>query len=90
MWGLSAYLVENEYNTDDITEAASQWLHFIRPDYYVATELEKIKIDPEKYGLSSESSCFAGLCNTPFYDPASKGTIGGCGGMAELIAVEES
>jgi hypothetical protein len=89
VWGLSAYLItEKDYGVNQVQEAASQWLHFIRPDYYVGKELEGEGIDPTLWGFTTESSCFAGNCNRPFYTEMSSSHLGGCGGMEELIQVE--
>lgn len=89
VWGLSAYLItEKGYGVNLVQEAASQWLHFIRPDYYVARALEEAGIDPERLGFTTESSCFAGHCERPFYTEMSSSHLGGCGGMKELIQVE--
>jgi hypothetical protein len=62
-----------------------QWLHFIRPDYYVASGLEAEGINPGLYGFSTESSCFTDHCDRPFYGETASEHLGGCGGMKELI-----
>jgi hypothetical protein len=86
VWGLSAYLItEKGYGVSQVQEAALQWLHFIRPDYYVASELEQEGIDPGLWGFTTESTCFSGHCDRPFYTEATDGHLGGCGGMEELI-----
>jgi hypothetical protein len=86
VWGLSDYLItEKGYGVDQVQEAALQWLHFIRPDYYVASELEQKGIDPGLWGLTTESTCFTNNCERPFYTKISSGYAGGCGGMDELI-----
>ena len=86
VWGLSAYLItEKGYGADQVQEAALQWLHFIRPDYYVAIGLEEEGIDPGLYGFTSESTCFTGHCDRAFYSGTSSEHLGGCGGMDELI-----
>jgi hypothetical protein len=86
VWGLSAYLItEKDYGVNQVQEAASQWLHFIRPDYYVGSELAEEGIDPGLWGFTTESSCFAGNCDRPFYTETSSSHLGGCGGMEELI-----
>jgi len=86
VWGLSAYLItEKDYGVSQVEEAALQWLHFIRPDYYVASALEQKGMDPELWGFTTESTCFSGNCNRPFYTETSSGHLGGCGGMEELI-----
>ncbi len=86
MWGLTAHLIKQNYSIDQIKEASSQWLHFIRPDYYVGKAIEDAGFDPEHYGFSTDSSCFTGRCDTPFYTQTSSTHLGGCGGMAELIS----
>jgi len=89
VWGLSAYLItEKDYGVNRVQEATSQWLNFIRPDYYVGRALEEEGIDPERWGFTTESSCFAGHCNRPFYTETSSSHLGGCGGMEEFIQVE--
>ena len=85
MWGLSAYLAQKGYGVNQIKDASSTWLHFIRPDYYVAIEMERDGINPEQFGLTSVSSCYAGRCGAPFYSKTSSGNLGGCGGMEELV-----
>ena len=88
IWGLSAYLItEKDYGVSQVHGAALQWAHFIRPDYYVASELEQKGIDPGQWGFTTESTCFAGNCERPFYTETSDGHLGGCGGMEELIHV---
>ncbi len=88
MWGLSAHLIKEGYSVSQIRDAVSLWLHFIRPDYYVAIELEKEGITPEQFGLTAESSCYTGRCDEPFYQRTSSGYPGGCGGMEELVLAE--
>ncbi len=86
VWGLSAYVIaEKGYEVDQVREAASQWLYFIRPDYYVASALEKEKINLRRFGFTTEDTCFAGRCNFPFYSRTLSSHLGGCGGMEELI-----
>ena len=86
VWGLSAYVItEKDYRVSQVEEAALQWLHFIRPDYYVASALEQKGMDPGLWGFTTESTCFSGNCNRPFYTETSSGHLGGCGGMKELI-----
>lgn len=87
VWGLSAYLIaERSYGVAEVEEAASQWLHFIRPDYYVASALQKEKFNPLRFGFTTEDSCFAkGGCYLPFYSRMVAYHLGGCGGMEELI-----
>ena len=82
---MSAYLIKQGHTSDQIREASSQWLHFIRPDYYVAFNLHDQGDNPEQYGLTTESSCYAGRCVFPFYDIRASGNPGGCGGMEELV-----
>ena len=90
MWGLSAYLTEEGYDVNQIRDASSQWLHFIRPDYYVAAELDGEDIDPQQFGLTLEDSCYIGRCDEPFYSRTSSHHLGGCGGMDELVQAETS
>jgi len=89
VWGLSAYLItEKEYNTvDQLQKAILQWLHFIRPDYYVASALEEEVKIPPVFGLSTQSSCFTGRCDLPFYSNTEYLHFGGCGGMEDLVQV---
>ncbi len=78
VWGLSAYLiVEENYNAEQVRDAALQWLRFIHSDYYVMRELENRGVDPGRYGMSYEAPCYNGYCELPHVD-------GGCGGMEEL------
>jgi len=88
VWGLSAYLItEKGYTADQLQEAILQWLHFIRPDYYVASALEEEGKIPRVFGLSTQSSCFTGRCDLPFYSKTEFRHIGGCGGMEDLVQV---
>jgi hypothetical protein len=82
---MSAYLIKQGHTSDQIQEASSQWLRFIRPDYYVASILHEQGGNPEQYGLTTESSCYAGRCGFPFHDRRAVGNPGGCGGMEELV-----
>lgn len=85
MWGLTANLIKQDYSVDRIREASAQWLHFIRPDYYVGKAIEDTELDPQQFGFSLESSCYSGRCDTPFNTETSSSYLGGCGGMEELI-----
>ncbi len=85
VWGLSAYTVQQGHSYDQVQAAAMQWARFIRPDYYVASEVSARGADPADYGLSTESSCFVGNCVIPFHDGNAPLAPGGCGGMGELI-----
>jgi len=77
--GLAAHVVlDLGFTKDQIRESTLQWLEFARPDYYVATELATRGLDPVNYGLTTQGSCYRGLCG----DPISQG---GCGGMNELV-----
>ncbi|MCX6100516.1 MAG: hypothetical protein NTV92_03685 [Candidatus Bipolaricaulota bacterium] len=77
--GLAAHLVlDLDYSTEQVRGAVLQWLEFARPDYYVAAELATRGLLPATYGLTTQGSCYRGLCG----DPISQG---GCGGMDELI-----
>ena len=88
VWGLSAYLItEKGYTVDQLQEAILQWLHFIRPDYYVASALEEEGKIPRVFGLSTQSSCYTDRCNLPFYREMEYLHLGGCGGMEDLVQV---
>ncbi len=90
VWGLCAYLItEKGYTVDQLRAAALQWGHFIRPDYYVAQTLEDGGRTPTIYGVSTDSSCFSDRCELPFYRKVGPRYIGGCGGMEDLVAMEE-
>ncbi len=82
---MSAYLITQGYTSSQIQEASSQWLRFIRPDYYVASMVQEQGDNPEEYGLTTENSCYAGRCGFPFYDIIESSHVGGCGGMKELV-----
>ena len=82
---MSAYLIKQGYASSQIQEASSQWLRFIRPDYYVASTLREQGDYPEQYGFRTEGSCDAGRCDLPFYSSTMPGGLDGCGGMRELI-----
>lgn len=84
--GLASHLIlALDYDVDQVRENVLQWFRFARWDYYVAAEMEARGLDPAVYGLTTEGSCYRGLCNTPISE-------GGCGGMQELIepAIEET
>ncbi|MEW5825734.1 MAG: hypothetical protein AB1778_02800 [Candidatus Bipolaricaulota bacterium] len=73
--GLAAHLfLDLEYSADEVRESVYEWLRFARPDYYVAAELATRGENPAAYGLTTQGSCYRGLCNTPI-------SQGGCGGM---------
>ncbi|MCX6096548.1 MAG: hypothetical protein NT125_07570 [Candidatus Bipolaricaulota bacterium] len=77
--GLAAYLVhEKGYPVDATRDAVLQWLAFARPDYYVAKALRAEGLDPAAYGVTTQGSCYRGLCETPI-------SQGGCGGMGPVI-----
>ena len=77
--GLAAHLVlDLGYSADQVKESVLEWLEFARPDYYVAAELAARGVLTATYGLTTQGSCYRGLCG----DPISQG---GCGGMNELI-----
>jgi len=48
-----------------LQEAILQWVHFIRPDYYVASALEEEGESSRVFGLSTQSSCFTDRCELP-------------------------
>lgn len=88
IWGLSAYLIaEKGYTADQLQEAILQWVHFIRPDYYVATALDEEGEIPRVFGFSTQSSCFTNRCELPFYSKTEYQHLGGCGGMDDLVQV---
>ena len=77
--GLAAHLIADlDYDEEEVRESVLTWFRFARWDYYVAAEMEAREIDPGFYGLTTEGSCYRGLCTTPI-------SAGGCGGMVELI-----
>lgn len=79
VWGLSAYLIQEKgYGVEEIREAASEWLRFSRPDYYLAAALEDRGIEPLEFGISTAGSCYQGRCDFPVTD-------GGCAGMTDLV-----
>jgi len=91
VWGLSAYLITHDgYTAEQLRDAAVQWLHFIRPDYYVAAALEAQGRNLPTYGISMESSCFSDRCELPFYGKSGLRILGGCGGMDELVPMREA
>jgi len=78
VWGLSSYLiVDKNMGVQEVREAATQWLRFIFPNYYIIQELQARGVDPSSFGLIYESSCYSGRCELPF-------GADGCGGMGEL------
>ena len=91
VWGLSAYLIRDKgYTADQVRNAALQWLHFIRPDYYVARALKDEGRYLARYGVSTTSSCFANHCDLPFYHKTGVRYIGGCGGMDTLVPMRDA
>jgi hypothetical protein len=77
--GLAAHLIlDLGFDAEQVRVSVLEWFRFARPDYYLATELEARGISPLPYGLTTEGSCYRGLCNTATSE-------GGCGGMVELI-----
>ena len=78
VWGLSGYLItQKSYGVERVREAASQWLRFIYPKYYIIQEMRNRGVDPAQYGLVHENACYVGNCELPIEDV-------GCGGMGEL------
>ncbi len=78
VWGLANYLiVEKSYDAAAVRDAVTQWLHFIRPDYYAVQDLTAQGLSPADYGLRDVDSCYDGLCEEPF-------SRGGCAGMGAL------
>ena len=82
--GLAAFLVHNKGFSGDTTKVAViEWLHFLHPNYYLATGLEEQGRNPKDFGLeASESyeSCYQDLCGGPIDQ-------GGCGGMGLEVKV---
>jgi len=77
--GLAAYLIaERNFTTEAISQSVLEWFRFAKPDYYVAAELAAEGMSPVTYGLTTEGSCYRGMCEVPI-------TQGGCGGMKTLI-----
>jgi len=76
--GLAAHLIlDHDYSAEEIQASVSEWLHFARPDYYLAAALQERDLDPESYDLTTAGSCYRMMCNTPM-------SQGGCGGMNAL------
>jgi len=76
--GLAAHVIlEHDFDTNAVRDSVFEWLRFARPDYYLAAELESREINPIPYGLTTEGSCYRGLCNVAI-------SQGGCGGMTTL------
>ena len=77
--GLASYLIHDlDFTAEQVSASVLQWLQFARPDYYMAAELRKQRKSPLFYGLTTQGSCYRGMCETPI-------SQGGCGGMTELI-----
>ena len=77
--GLAAHLIQDlDYNAEQVAASVLEWFRFARSDYYLAIELQDREIDPATYGLTTQGSCYRGMCDTPI-------SQGGCGGMKELI-----
>lgn len=76
--GLAAHLTRDlSFETAQIQASVFEWFRFARPDYYLAAELEARGVSPIPYGLTTEGSCYRGMCDVPI-------SQGGCGGMQEL------
>lgn len=76
--GLASHLIlDLDYDAEQVTASVLQWLQFARPDYYMAAELRNQRKSPMFYGLTTQGSCYRGMCETPISE-------GGCGGMDEL------
>lgn len=76
--GLAAYLIlEHDFDTDGVRESVLEWFRFVRPDYYLSVALETRGGSPVAHGLTTEGSCYRGMCNVPI-------SRGGCGGMTTL------
>ncbi len=82
--GLAAFLVHKKgFSGDAISAAVLQWLHFLHPNYYLATALEIQGHNPEDFGLKASEayeSCYKKLCEAPL-------DRGGCGGMGLEVKV---
>lgn len=77
--GLAAHLIlAHDFDADAIRGSVFEWLRFTRSDYYLAAELEARGVSPIPYALTTEGSCYRGMCDVPI-------SQGGCGGMKELI-----
>lgn len=77
--GLAAHLIHDlDYAAEQVATGVLEWFRFARSDYYLAVELQSRDIDPGTYGLTTQGSCYRGMCDTPISE-------GGCGGMKELI-----
>jgi len=77
--GLAAHLIlDLDFAAEEVRGSVHQWFRFARPDYYLAAALEARGVSPIPYGLTSEGSCYRGMCDTP-------ASQGGCGGMEALI-----
>jgi hypothetical protein len=77
--GLAAHLIQDlDYDAEQVAASVLEWFRFARSDYYLAIELQSREIDPDLYGLTTQGSCYRGMCDIPISE-------GGCGGMKELI-----
>ena len=77
--GLAAHLIiDLDYDAEQVAASVLEWFRFARPDYYLAAELQSRSMSPQYYGLTTQGSCYRGLCDTPISE-------GGCGGMKDLI-----
>ncbi|MCK5586653.1 hypothetical protein KAJ02_11345 [Candidatus Bipolaricaulota bacterium] len=77
--GLAAHLIiDLDYDAEQVAASVLEWFRFARPDYYLAAELQSRGINPGLYELTTQGSCYRGLCDTPISE-------GGCGGMKDLI-----
>jgi hypothetical protein len=84
--GLAAHLIlDLGYDAEQVAASVLEWFSFARSDYYLAAELANRRLNPALYGLTTQGSCYRGLCDAPI-------SQGGCGGMNELIepAIETS
>ena len=77
--GLAAHLIiDLDYDAEQVAASVLEWFRFARPDYYLAAELQSRGINPSLHELTTQGSCYRGLCDTPISE-------GGCGGMKDLI-----
>lgn len=77
--GLAAHLIHDlDYPLDQVQASVLDWFRFARPDYYLAVALQEQGVSPKRHDLTDRGSCYRGMCNTAV-------SLGGCGGMNELI-----
>jgi hypothetical protein len=83
--GLAHWLVSQRgFGVEEVRAAVEEWLRFLKPEYYLARELEARGLDPTQYGLLAHEayeSCYQGQCAAPL-------DAGGCGGMGLEVILE--